>query len=178
MQQTYVFRIVLDYEEDVFRDVSLASEASFLELYQFITASFNFKGEELGSFFLSNDDWEKGEEITLVDMGFDFPGEVKRAMADTKLNDLVTEKGQKLICVYDFMRMWCFFIELIEIKELPTLCTPELILSYGKAPKEDSKEIYEEMDLVADYELDEFDEFSDVDESEGYNESEGFDEYY
>ncbi|HRJ35774.1 MAG TPA: hypothetical protein PK610_07285, partial [Flavobacteriales bacterium] len=64
----YRFRVVLDTRDDVFCDVDINTEASFEEFYNAITNAFKFKGGVMSSFYMSNENWDKGEEITLLDM--------------------------------------------------------------------------------------------------------------
>ena len=94
-------------EEDVFRDIEIYSNQTFLELHSAIQEAFNFDQSQLASFHLSDNDWERGEEITLIDMG----GGEKQLMEDTALSDHIRSKNQKLLYIFDFMLMWTFFIE-------------------------------------------------------------------
>ena len=43
------------------------------DLHNVITQSFGFDGTEMASFYISDDEWNQGEEISLFDMsdGFD-----------------------------------------------------------------------------------------------------------
>ena len=102
-------------------------------------------------------------------------------MSDTKIKEVVTDPNQKMILVYDFMRMWCFLIEHVET--LPKNVTqPQISLSVGKAPAEESKEMDasgmgygESLDLGNDFDdifLDDDDDDLDDDDldMEGYTE--------
>ncbi len=139
---SYKFRILIDTEndEDIFRDIIISPNDNFEVFYRAIIASFDFIGDQLGSFYVSNDSWDKGHEIALMDMGLGNDLNAPFIMKDTPITTVVREKGQKLILVYDFLKMWCFLIELVEVlpEKFPE---PELYLSIGVAPDEDSKEI-------------------------------------
>ena len=108
----YHFRVLIDYEKDVFREIALRSDQSFMDLSNTIIKAFEFKGDQMASFYMSNDDWDKGEEIVQFDMGED---EAVRSMENTTLSDLLSNKNQKVLYVYDFLRFWIFYIELIKI---------------------------------------------------------------
>jgi hypothetical protein len=139
----YKFRVILDVEEDVFRDIEIGTESSFEELHEAILHAFDFDGGEMASFYMSNEDWDKGEEITLLDMAMaeGQSGGVK-TMASVKLEDMVKQPSEKILYVYDFLRMWCFYIELMaHRKAAPSTLYPRVGLVYGDAPAEDSKEI-------------------------------------
>lgn len=139
---SYKFRILIDTDtdEDIFRDIVISPSQNFETFYQAIIASFNFVGDQLASFYVSNDNWDKGHEIALMDMGLGNDLNAPFLMKDTPITTVMRNEEQKLILVYDFLKMWCFLIELVEIvpDEYPE---PELLLSIGEAPDEDSKEI-------------------------------------
>ena len=66
------FRVLLDSEKDkeIFRDILINENDNFESFYRAILNSFNFEGKEIGSFFMSNDEWDKGHEISLMDMSY------------------------------------------------------------------------------------------------------------
>lgn len=178
---TLKFRVLLDSDknEEVFRDILINQEDNFETLYRTILASFNFEGKEMGSFFMSNDNWDKGHEISLMDMRYsDEEEDLPSVMKDAKLSDFMEFDDQKIILVYDFLRMWIFLIELIERTE-EVLTTPKVALSIGIAPPEDSKMIQE--DAFGSDEFDEDEELNDFDDDfeDGYNDEDfgGYEEY-
>jgi hypothetical protein len=123
-------------EEDVFRDIEIYSNQTFLELHSAIQEAFNFDQSQLASFHLSDNDWERGEEITLIDMG----GGEKQLMEDTALSDHIRSKNQKLLYIFDFMLMWTFFIEVVAIYPRKTdRVLPEIVLSVGNHPDQYAK---------------------------------------
>ena len=137
----YKFRVILDTEEDVFRDIEVDQNDTFESFYKSIIQSFNFEGKELASFYMSNEKWDKGREIGVMDMGAiggDENENLPAVMSRAILKEFVQEKDQKIILVYDFLRMWCFYIELQEETD-NLLEEPKVILTYGNAPTEDSK---------------------------------------
>lgn len=158
----YKFRVLIDTleEENAFRDIVIDSSSTFEVLHNAIVQAFNFKGNQVASFYLSNDDWDKGQEIGLMDMtgeSIDF-----LQMADTLIRENVTEVNQKLLYVYDFLSMWCFFIELVEINDLSQVKEyPAIELEFGVAPPEESKQIVIDDSLDIDDEESDYDEFED-----------------
>jgi len=66
----YRFRVILDNdtEDDVFRDIEIRKTDSLEDLHNTITQSFGFDGTEMASFYVSDDEWNQGEEISLFDM--------------------------------------------------------------------------------------------------------------
>ena len=56
------------------------------DLHNVVTQSFGFDGSEMGSFYLSDDDWNQGEEITLFDMSEGL--NTKRLMNETTIKSV------------------------------------------------------------------------------------------
>lgn len=167
----YRFRIILDAHEDVFRDIEIEDSANLEDFHNAITQSFGFGGQEMASFFTSNDRWEQEEEIALFDLS-EKSGEI-RVMNETLIEQVVSEKKTKLIYVYDFLNMWTFLVELAEIAEPEVgMRYPNLMFSHGEIPEEapEKEFISEESneDFDEDYELD-ADDYEDLDFDENWN---------
>lgn len=140
----YRFRVILDNdtEEDIFRDFEIRESDTLEDLHNVITQCFGFDGTEMASFYLSDDEWNQGEEISLFDMS-DGLNDVK-LMNETNLSDTVHEAQTKLIYVYDFMNMWTFFVELAEIVEVAEgVDYPNLMYVQGQVPTEAPDKIFE-----------------------------------
>lgn len=131
----YRLRVILDTVEDIFRDIEIQDSSTLEDFHNVITQSFGFEGQEMASFYMTNDAWEQGEEIALFDMS-EKPGE-KRVMSDTILGDAVWKEQTKLVYVYDFLYMWTFLVELAEIVE-PEAGEqyPKLMFAQGEIPLE------------------------------------------
>ncbi len=133
----YKFRVILDAEEDIFRDIAIESDNTLEDLHNAIINAFGFDGTETGSFFTCEDDWTWNEEdeIPLFDIG-ETPGEMK-TMVDFKIETLLHQDNTKIVYVYDFFSMWTFFIELAAIEEKePSETYPALLFSHGVLPAE------------------------------------------
>ena len=64
------FRVLLDSEknEEIFRDILIGENENFESFFQEILNSYGFKGDQMASFYVSNENWDKGEEISLLDL--------------------------------------------------------------------------------------------------------------
>lgn len=159
----YKFRVLLDNENnaEIFRDIVLDQGESFEIFYKAIMDAFDFTKEQMASFYVSNEEWDKGEEISLVDVNFDPDADPVGLMSQLHLEDRVRESDQKFILVHDFMSMWIFLIELQGFVDEP-VTQPYVTLAVGKAPNEDSRQQMEgyEEEYLYDEEED-FDEFND-----------------
>jgi hypothetical protein len=161
----YRFRVILDTKEDVFRDIELLEESTLEDFHNTIVNAFGFDGNEMASFYLSDEDWNQGEEISQYDLS---EGEESvRLMNETTLDSIVSESQTKLIYVYDFLNLWTFLIELAEIAEIEEgRDYPNLMFVHGQIPLEaPDKEFIAEKDefedeLDTDFDLDDYDEQS------------------
>ena len=171
------FRVLLDSEksEEIFRDIQVNEDDNFESLYRAILKSFSFGGNQLASFYISNDEWDKGHEISLTDMRYSDEEEIS-IMKESTLNDFMETSDQKIILVHDFLRMWIFLIELIDRRK-ETVAAPETVLAVGLAPPEDSKMMTEDMEFGEDPEEDEL--FADDDFEDGYDDEDlaSYEEY-
>lgn len=139
--KVYRFRVLIDHEDDVFRDIDMLGEHSFEDFHLAIQESYEFDKMQMASFYMSNGDWDKGEEIAMMDMQEEFGPNKLKTMADTNIGDMVNEVGDKIVYVYDFMLMWCFFVELIAIRESEEGEEfPILVNEFGDAPSQFDKE--------------------------------------
>lgn len=129
----YRFRVILDTEEDVFRDLEIDQMSTLEEFHNCITQAFGFEGNEMASFYISNEQWDQGEEISLFDMS-DGNTPVK-LMSETRLEQVAHEKQTRMIYVYDFLSMWTFMVELAEIA-VPEAGReyPNLMFAHGELP--------------------------------------------
>lgn len=180
----YKFRVLLDSTDanEIFRDILIDQDANFEALYKAILISYGFNGDQMASFYMSNDNWDKGYEISLFDMAFgEDPDQILPGVMSTcTLSDFVKEADQKMILVHDFFRMWIFLIELIDTTT-DTPEYPQTVLSVGNAPAEesrsgDSNDLNFETDMDFDPE-DEEDEFGFGDFDNDYDQFDDFEQY-
>lgn len=111
----YKFRIISDEVDDFLREIKIDAEASFYDLHEAILKCTGYKDDQMTSFFICDDDWEKETEITLEDMGNSNSEEDTFVMKDTKLSELLEDEKQKMLYVFDPLTERMFFIELSEI---------------------------------------------------------------
>ena len=141
----YRFRVILDNDtkEDVFRDLEIVKDSSLKDLHELILLAFKFSGEEMSSFFTVDEEWNQIDEISL--MNFD---NSTKSMDSINLSSLINHDNPKLLYVYDFMKMWTFFVELIDEGELINkLKYPRIIFSNGIIPKVAPKKIFDKKDF-------------------------------
>jgi Plasmid pRiA4b ORF-3-like protein. len=126
-----VFRFLLlsDEVEDFKREIQIDADATFFDLHKAIIKSVDYQEGEMTSFFICSDNWEKEQEITLVEMDTS-PDEDSYTMEASVLDDFLEDERQKLMYVFDYLTDRAFFMELREIitgKSLPeAVCTKSL----------------------------------------------------
>lgn len=155
----YRMRVILDTETDIIRDFEIEASATLEELHDAVSQSFGFAGNEMASFYRSDENWIQGEELPLVDMGVGDP-----PMNDQLLSSIFSEKENRLIYVYDFLNLWTFFVEMVETADKDLLKGyPALIFSHGEVP-----ETAPEKDFISnkDWEEDDFLENDDAEEDD------------
>ncbi len=174
----YRFKLVSDEVSNFAREIEIDSENTFLQLRNAVLESVDFSKDELDSFFLCDDDWQKHEEITLEDMGDSSSDQDTWLMEDTPLSELIEEEGQRLIFVFDYLTERSFFMELKEVIPSRSLKEPVCTFKRGKGPQQsvDLDEFDKKIDLKAQDKIEDLD--LDVFGPETYNDEElgdGFD---
>ncbi|SDF29003.1 IS1096 element passenger TnpR family protein [Cellulophaga baltica] len=162
----YKIRIILDTEEDIFRDIEIEASTTLEDFHNAITQAFGFLGNEMASFYTCNEEWIQDEEIALHDIS-ENSSDI-RLMNETFLEDIITEDTPKLIYVYDFLSMWTFFVELADIVPKEDGRTyPNILFSFGELPDSPPEKTFE-ADPTFDFD-DTFDSYDDLDFDENWN---------
>lgn len=133
-----VFRIKFICEEvDGFvREVKIDSDATFLDLNKIILKSCNYPDDQLTSFYLCNDEWQRGEQITREDMGFSSSDEDVYVMEKTRLSELIEDEEQHLEFVFDPFSNRSFFLDVKEVIFGEHLAEAEIVRAKGDAPQQ------------------------------------------
>jgi hypothetical protein len=146
----FKFRVIINTEEDVFRDIEIATDDTFESLHKAILSAFNFTEGEMASFYKSDETWVQGEEVSLMAMEEGAGATKTKSMSTVQLQSMVSQPEDKLVYVYDFLRMWSFYVELVEVKKAaPNTIYPKVSMVFGDAPEQESKEI----DIFADFDF-------------------------
>ena len=140
----YKLRVVLEENDDVYRDIEIKSGQTFEELHEAIQEAYKFDKKHAASFFVSDDLWRKGQEITLrkEDLPLDEidirkKADPKKLMAETKIAKYIEQPRQRFVYVFDPAVQWSFLIELIKIDaDNPKTKYPVCVKTVGTAPKQ------------------------------------------
>lgn len=133
----YRFRVAFEDYDDVVREIDIRSNQTFEDFHRAIHQAIGYKCEYSSSFYVSNDQWIKGEEITFmpnqrrIDRGI-------VQMDKVKLSSRIDDPHQKFYYTFNFDRPFDFHIELLKIllDETPGTNYPAVVRSNGEAPKQ------------------------------------------
>lgn len=175
----YRFKLVSDEVSNFSREIEIDSENTFLQLRNAILESVNYTKDELDSFFLCNDEWEREDEITLEDMGTSSSDQDLWLMENTHLSELIEDEGQKLSFVFDYLTERSFFMELKEMIPSRSLVEPVCTFKLGNPPKQviDIEEFDNKIDAKAQQTIDDIVDIDSIDD-QSFNDDdldEGFD---
>jgi hypothetical protein len=131
------FRIYLEEDDSVYRDAVIRHTQSFYDLHEVILKAFEFDNKHQATFYRSNDNWQRGREISLekYDRAYKAP---PLLMKETTIGSEIKDPNQKFIYVYDFNKNWTFLVELINVskEENPKVSYPSMIRKEGIAPSQ------------------------------------------
>lgn len=159
----YQFKVWFEDNDEILRKIEVKTSTSFENLHNAIQDSIGFDKMQMASFYICDENWNKGMEITqfdMTDLSEDMDSEeidlesIKPIMADSRIADFIKEPLQKIIYVYDFIEMWTFKIQLLGIKdEIKGILYPRIAESVGEAPSQHRGT--ESFKLLDDLEMDE-----------------------
>ena len=135
------FRVLLDSKEnqEVFRDILIKDTDNFESFYNSIIHSFDLSGKEMASFYVSNDNWDKGQ-ISLLDLHFGDEVAESSPIMKIQLLRIILRSLIKNLFLYMIFEHVDFLVELIGYENNePDI--PELILSIGEPPTKNTDEI-------------------------------------
>ncbi len=132
----YRFRVTFEDYDEVSRDVDIKSTHTFMDLHYAIHQSINYNPDYSSSFYVSNDQWTKGEEFAFkptqrkIDRGVIL-------MENAKLSSYIDDPHQKFYYTSNFERPFDFHVELVKIlDESPGVTYPATVRTVGEAPKQ------------------------------------------
>src|ERR1043165_2221324 len=104
------------YEEDdaVYRDIVIKHNQTFQDLHLAILKAYEFDNKHQATFYRSNDQWQRGREISLGKYDKEYRAD-PLMMANTTIGSEIRDTNQKFIYVYDFLKNWTFLVELINV---------------------------------------------------------------
>jgi hypothetical protein len=131
------FRIYLEEDDAVYRDVVIKHTQHFADLHFAILKSYEFDNKHQATFFRSNDNWQRGREISFekYDKTYVAP---PLLMAETTIGSEIRDTNQKFVYLYDFEKNWSFLVELINVskEENSKITYPSTTRTEGIGPQQ------------------------------------------
>jgi hypothetical protein len=131
------FRIYFEEDDSVYRDIAIRHTQHFLQLHQSILKAYEFDNKHQATFFRSNDNWQRGKEITLEKYDKTYKAE-PLLMDTTTIGSEIFDPNQKFIYIYDFAKNWTFMVELIHVSKEESARTeyPAIVRTEGIGPSQ------------------------------------------
>ncbi len=111
----YKFKVLSDEDDKFFMDIEISSDQTFYDLHELIQDELEYDSSHLATFFIANHNWQKKQEISLLEMDGK-SAEKTVTMDKAVLANYIKDAHQKLIYLFDFINDRSFFIELMETK--------------------------------------------------------------
>lgn len=133
----YKFRVTFEDYDDVSRDIEIKATQTFEDLHYAIHSYIGFDASKPASFFMSDDNWKRGKEITNRDLKGEDKTQVFR-FRNSRLCDYIADPHQKIFYLFDPLEKWAFHIELFKIMtgEDYNVSYPRCVKTVGEAPKQ------------------------------------------
>jgi hypothetical protein len=131
------FRIYWEDDESIYRDVAIKHVQTFQDLHYAILKSYEFDSKHKATFYRSNDQWQRGREISLEKYDRDYKAD-PLIMNEVTIGSEIKDPNQKFVYEYDFNKNWHFMVELIHVdkEENRKLTYPTCVRSEGIAPSQ------------------------------------------
>ena len=110
------FRAYYEDDESVYRDIVVKHTQTFADLHNAILKAYEFDNKHQATFYRSNDNWQRGREISLQKYDKEYKA-VPLIMSETTIGSEIKDPNQKFIYTYDFAKGWAFLIELINVSK-------------------------------------------------------------
>lgn len=179
----YRIKFISDETDGFVREIEIDSEATFLDLNKAILDSCNYPDDQMTSFYICDEEWERKQQITREDMGSEASDVDIYTMDKVKLSEFIEDEEQKLEFVFDPFNERVFYLDVKEFTPGKNLDNAVVVRSAGQAPVQIAS--IEDTDMPANTKKGNIDDFENEDfygsddfendefDPEGYEISEG-----
>ena len=157
VMQVYIFRILAEEEESFLREIALSEDNTLLDFHIILTKSMGLDDKQLASFYLTDKQWEKQKEFTLMDMEVDDYTNKEResedmisidVMSNVHVGDIIEDPKQRMLYEYNFVNPTLFFISLISMEKYDDhVVFPKILASEGNVDIEQSDDEMDDDDF-------------------------------
>lgn len=133
----FKIKFISEEADGFFRELLIDADASFRDLSDAVLQSCGYTDDQLTSFYICDDEWERHEQITREDMSDpDNEDEDLYLMDRTKLREFLDDKGQRLEYVFDPFAERTFYLQVKEVIPGRHLDEAEIVREKGNAPQQ------------------------------------------
>jgi hypothetical protein len=133
----YKIKFISEEVDGFYRELHIDSDATFLDLSNAILEACHYPDDEMTSFYICNDEWERGAQITREDVSDDSDESSDLyLMATTLLSEFIDDEGQRMEYIFDPFNERSFFLQVKDILPGAHLAAPEIVGQQGEAPQQ------------------------------------------
>lgn len=159
----YVFKIISNEDENFLREIEIDAQQTFYRLHEIIQNSCDFDPSQPASFYLADEEWDKGNEIAQLEGEDDILPESQQSLKHTiKLKQFINNKNDKLIYNFDVFSDRFLFLELKNIIMEKTKNAGVVTLSKGEAPNQLLDTIVEDSNFPVGIEQGELEDMNEI----------------
>ena len=131
------FRVYFEEDDSIYRDIAIRHTQTFFDLHLAIIKSFEFDNKHGATFYRSNDNWQRGREISLEVYNKTYKA-APLLMKETTIGSEIRDPNQKFIYIYDLQKNWSFQVALINVtkEENAKLTYPAVVRTEGIPPSQ------------------------------------------
>lgn len=112
----YKIKFISEEVDGFLREIEIDSDATFLDLSNAILKACHYGDDQMTSFYVCDDEWERHQQITREDMSDESDADEDiYAMASTPLSDFIDDEGQRFQYVFDPFNDRCFYLQVKEL---------------------------------------------------------------
>jgi len=111
----YHFRAISNESDDFIIEIAIDGSSPFVKLHELLQEKLGFDKGQMASFFMTDSEWNKELEITLINMMDEEDGSL--VMDKVAIEDMVHETRQRMLYVFDLFSERVLFMELTRVDE-------------------------------------------------------------
>lgn len=137
MSMIFQFRVLSDEDDRFLRDYQVIYKATLLDFHDFICDDLGFDKQAMSSFYLSDGQWDKLREFTLIDVGGETQDQGPLTMDGVTLREIIRDNGDRLIYTFDVFSDRSLYMEMIgTYKAEDGSVYPRVTLAEGDPPSQ------------------------------------------
>ena len=151
----FKFRMLSNENENFVRDLEVSYEMTLREFHEFLVRILGYE-DCMASFFKADEEWERLQEYTLLDMG----DASSIPMENVTLGQLLHRNWERLVYLFDQLNNRALYLELTGAKKAEgTMTYPRVAFEHAPAPDQYNPDANEDDGSIFEQMMDDFIEF-------------------